>query len=222
MTILIEEAPEERNPAWQLPAFMDQVRRTHLDLFVDLIRRAELSLNAIGDEPDIPYYDEAQIALPLRRLRLGLANYDPPVSGRPLREVRRATLLKLFDRCQELVHDLLRGWDEPTIEVEGLRRNLSLASDLVEMVCLMVERSDLATNPTEHVIDTLSWMIDDAAAICGDAAMREQDDDVSIGVRLANAGLEELAMPVVVRLSQVHALLERYLMTSPASLIRGV
>ena len=222
MKLVVEDAPEERNPAWQLPAFMDQVRRIHLDLFVDQLRRAELALDAIGEKADLPNHDETHAALALRRLRLGLANYEPPVPGRALNEVRRATLLKLFDRCQKMVRELLRGWGEPTLKLADLRRNLSLAAYLVEMICLMVERSDLATNPTENVIDTLSWMIHYASSICGDSEMRERDEDVSIGVRLANAELEELAMPMVLRLSEVHALLERHLVTSPAPFIRGV
>ena len=222
MTILLEEAPEERNPAWQLPTFMDQVRRIHLDLFVDQLRRAELALDEIGEKPDVPTHDETHAALALRRLRLGLANYEPPVSGCALREVRRATLLKLFHRCEKMVRELLRGWGEPTLKVADLRRNLSLAGPLVEMICLMVECSDLGPNPTEKVIDTLSWMIDYASSICGDSEMRERDEDITIGTRLANIELEELAMPMVLRLSQVHALLERHRVTSPAPHIREV
>jgi hypothetical protein len=201
---------------------MDQVRRIHLDLFVDYLRRAELALDEIGEEPDCLHYDETNAQLALRHLRLGLANYDPPVSGLALREVRRDSLLKFFDRCQELVRELLRGWGEPTLEVADLRRNLSLGAVLVEMICLMVERSDLGPNPTEKVIDTLSWMIDYAAAISGDSELRERDEDVTIGVRLAHVELEELAMPMVQRLSQVHALLERHRATSPAPLVREV
>jgi hypothetical protein len=90
------------------------------------------------------------------------------------------------------------------------------------MTCLMVERSDLGANSNEKVIDTLSWMIDYASSICGDAVMRERDEDVTIGTKLANIELEELAMPMVLRLSEVHAILERHSVNSPAPHIREV
>lgn len=222
MASVAKDDCEQLNPAWQLPVYMDQVRRIHLDLFVDHLRRAELAIDEIGEEPDCPHYDEANAQLALRHLRLALANYDPPAPGIALCEVRRDALLKLLDCCQELAREWLRGWGEPTLEVAELRRNLTLAGVLVEMICLMVERSDLGPNPTEKVIDTLSWMIDYAASICGDGEMRERDEDVSMGVRLANIELEELAMPMVLRLSGVHAILERHRVTSPAPHISEV
>jgi hypothetical protein len=222
MATILAEHPEQLDPTWQMPVFVDQVHRIHLNLFANYLRRAELALDEIGEQADCPYHDETNAQLALRHLRLGLANYNPPMAGIALREVRRDTLLKFFDTCQEMVRDLLRGWGEPTLNVADLRRNLSLAGPLVEMICLMVERSDLGPNPTEKVIDTLSWMIDYASSICGDGEMRERDEDVIIGTRLANIELEELAMPMVLRLSQVHALLERHRVTSPAPHIHEV
>jgi hypothetical protein len=222
MASIVEVDPEQLDPAWQLPVFVDQVRRIHLDLFAGYLRRAELALDEIGEQPDCPDHDETNAQLALRHVRLGLANYNPPMAGIALREVRRDTLLKFFDTCQEMVRDLLRGWGEPALKVADLRRNLSLASPLVEMICLMVECSDLGRNPVEKVIDTLSWMIDYASAIRGDSEMRERDEEVTMGTRLANIELEELAMPMVLRLSQVHALLERHRVTSPAPHIREV
>ena len=216
MTIIQEES-EQLNPAWHLPVFVDQVRRIHLDFFTDYLRRTELVLDEIGEQPDCASHDETMAQLALRYLRLGLVNYDPPMGGVALREIRRDTLLKLFERCRELVREMLRGWGEPRLKVAELRRNLSLAAPLVEMTCLMVEGSDLGPHPNEKVIDTLSWMIDYASSICGDAEMRERDEDVTIGVRIANIELEELAMPMILRLSEVHALLERHRVTSPAS-----
>ena len=50
------------------------------------------------------------------------------------------------------------------------------------MICLMVEKTDLATIPTEAVVDTISWMIDYAGSVGGDAHMRERDADVTMGV----------------------------------------
>lgn len=219
---IIEDDPEQLDPTWQLPVFVDQVRRIHLDLFADHLRRAEDALDEIGDQPDCPFHDETMAQLALRHLRLGLANYDPPMGSVALRGIRRDTLLKLFERCQELVRELLRGPGDPVLNVAELRRNLSLAAPLVEMTCLMVEVSDLGPNPNEKVIDTLSWMIDYASSICGDAVMRERDEDVTIGTKLANIELEELAMPMVLRLSGVHALLECHRVTSPAPNIREV
>lgn len=221
MSIFVEGGYEQLDPARQLPVSVDQVRRIHLDLYVDHLHRAELALDEIGEQPDCPYHDETNAQLALRHLRLGLVNYNPPMAGIALREVRRDTLLKFFDTCQEMVRDLLRGWGEPTLKVADLRRNLSLAGPLVEMICLMVERSDLGPNPTEKVIDTLSWMIDYASSVCGDSEMREREA-VTMGTRLANIELEELAMPMVLRLSQVHALLERYHASSPAPHVREV
>jgi hypothetical protein len=222
MLSLNQDDTEQLNPTWQLPVFVDQVRRIHLDLFVDYFRRADIALDEIGEEADCPHHDEANARLALRHLRLGLANFDPPMAGTALREIRRDKVLELFDRCQELVRELLRSWGEPTLKVADLHRNFSLATILVEMICVMVERSDLGSSPNEGVIDTLSWMIDYASSICGSGEMRERDDDVSMSVRIANVELEELAMPMVLRLSQAHALLERHRVISPAPLIRGV
>lgn len=94
MSAFLEGQHDQLNPAWQLPVFVDQVRRIHLDLYVDHLRRAELALDEIGEQPDCPYHDEVNAQLALRHLRLGLANYDPPMSGIAFREVRRDTLLK--------------------------------------------------------------------------------------------------------------------------------
>ena len=222
MRVIAQDQPEQLNPAWQLPVFVDQVRRIHLDLFADYLRRAADALDDIGEQPDCPSHDHTMAELALRHLRLGLANYDPPMGSVALREIRRDTLLELFDRCQKPVRELLRGWGEPVLKVADLRRNLLLAAPLVEMICLMVERSDLGPNPNEKVIDTLSSMIDYASSICGDAVMRERDEDVTIGTKLANIELGELAMPMVLRLSEVHAILERHRVTSPAPHVREV
>jgi hypothetical protein len=222
MASVLEDDPEQLNPAWQFPVYIEQVQRLHLHLYSDYCRRAQSALDRIGEEPDCPYHDETNAQLALRYLRLALANFDPPVSGVALRQVRRDKILKLFDCCQERVRELLRGWGEAQLNVEDLRRNLSLAGSLMEMICLMVEKADLAINPTEGVVDTISWMIDYAGSVAGDAEMRERDEDVTIGVRLANIELEELGMPIVNRLSEVHAVLERHRTTSPAARIREV
>jgi hypothetical protein len=222
MSLTTQDLPERLNPAWQLPAYLEQVRRIHLDLFTDQFDRAHAALDEIGEQPDRPGHDEIHARLALRHPRLGMANYAPPMSSIALRAVRRDTVFKLFYRCEKMVSERLGGWDEATHKVGDLLNNVSLAAILVEMVCLMVERSDLPANPAEKVIDAVSWMIDYAATICGDAEMRERDEDVTIGTKLANIELEELAMSMVLRLSEVHALLEHHQLNAPAAYVRGV
>ena len=68
----------------------------------------------------------------------------------------------------------------------------------------------------------MSWMIDYAASICGDAEMHERDADVTIATKLANIELEELAMSMVRRLSEMHALFEHHQLNAPAAYVRGV
>ena len=169
-----------------------------------------------------PYHDESHAKVALRYLRLCLANYDPPVAGISLRQVRRDKILELFNSSSEAFFELLRGHDELRLHVADLRRSCRLAAILVEMVSLIIETTDLAVHPTEGVVDALSTMIDYAACVAGEAEMRQRDEDISMGERLADLELEELAMPMVHRLSEVHALLQRHRETSPAAIIRGV
>ena len=180
MAFVVEDDPEQLNPVWQLPAYIEQVQRLHLDHFTNYCRRAQAALDRMGEEPNCPYHDETNAQLALRYLRLALANFDPPVTGLGLRQIRREKILNLFGRCQEPVREFLCGWGEEQLNVANLRRNLSLATVLTEMICLMVEKTDLATNPTEAVVDTISWMIDYAGSVGGDAHMRERDADVTM------------------------------------------
>ena len=103
MAFVVEDDPEQLNPVWQLPAYIEQVQRLHLDHFTNYCRRAQAALDRMGEEPNCPYHDETNAQLALRYLRLALANFDPPVTGLGLRQIRREKILNLFGRCQEPV-----------------------------------------------------------------------------------------------------------------------
>lgn len=139
-----------------------------------------------------------------------------------LRSVRRDKLVELFKACAELLFEWLRGWGEPRLRVSDLKFKLQLAAPVVEMVCLIIEESDLATDPEEFVVDKISSLIDYASSVCSEGEMRERDEDVTMSTYIANTELAELAMPIVMRLSDVHALLHRHFMCAPATLVREV
>jgi hypothetical protein len=210
------------DPRWQLPVYMDQVRRLHVDLFSFFCRRTADALGRIGAQPDWLHYDLAQLDLALRSLRLALMNFEPPVGSVNLRSMRRDKLLELFKTCAELLFEWLRGWGEPWLRVSDLKFKLQLAAPVVEMVCLIIEQSDLAADPKEFVVNKLSSLIDYASSICGDGDMRERDEDVTMSIYIANTELAELAMPMIMRLSGVHAVLHRHFMCAPAALVRDV
>lgn len=69
-----ETEASSSDSCWQLPAYMDQVRRLHVDLFSHFCRRAADRLDLLGEEPDYLHHDLAQLDLSLRSLRLALLN----------------------------------------------------------------------------------------------------------------------------------------------------